>query len=185
VEEKYLVLKRLIYEECRVQCVDDGCIPNRHPEQEETVLPVVSKGLYDKIREKLLPYHKSLFYFGLKMLCVLVFSFAIFKLINMLHEFNITGFVQVVTTGSLGVIPHVFNVVALKTNDEKKEAWEEKLKLNVKYMVKYLVRENSELARTVLIMQKNNTGTNENVQNRSDNHRENASDYELLEIRST
>ena len=113
---------------------------------------------------------------------LLAFSYAIFELINMLHEFNITGFVQVVTTASLGVIPHVFNVVALKTNDEKKEAREEKLKLNVKYMVKDLVRENSELARTVLIMQKNNPGTNENVQNRSDNHRENASDYELVQF---
>ena len=183
MEEKYLVLKRLIYEECRdVQGVNNGCIPNRHPKRDEKVLPVVSKVLYDKIREELLPYHTSLFYFGLKMFWSLIFSYSIFMLINSLHEFNVTGAVQVVTTASLGVIPHIFNMVALKTNDEKKKAWEEKLKLNVKYMVEDLVREYPELARTVLIIQQeNNTAANENVQNGSDNRQKNG---QLLEMMS-
>ena len=42
MEEKYFVLKRLIYEECRkIQYVNNGCIPNRHPKPNEKVLPVV------------------------------------------------------------------------------------------------------------------------------------------------
>ena len=186
MEEKYLVLKRLIYEECQgVQDVNNGCIPNRYPKRKEKVLPVVSKVLYDKIREELLPYHTNLFYFGLKIFWSLIFSYSIFKLINVLHEFNVTGAVQVVTTASLGVIPHIFNMVALKTNEEKKKALEEKLKLNVKYMVEDLVRANPELAWTVLILQENgNTATDENVQNVSDNRQENGQNYELLEIRS-
>ena len=78
MEEKYWVLKRLIYEACREkQQVDNGCIPNRHPKREEKVLPVVSKELYDEIREELLPYDTNLFYFGLKIFwsCFLVWHF--------------------------------------------------------------------------------------------------------------
>ena len=180
MEERYLVLKRLIYEECRdVQTVNNGCIPSRHPKRDEKVLPVVSKVLYDKIRKELLPYHTNLFYFGLKIFWSLIFSYSIFKLINLLHEFNVSGAAQVVTTASLGVIPHIFNMVALKTNEEKKKALEEKLKLNVKYMVEDSVRDDPGLARTVLIIQGNtDTAADENV------HQENGQDYELVEIMS-
>jgi hypothetical protein len=66
----------------------------------------------------------------------------------------------------------------LKTNEEKRKAWEEKLKVNVKYMVKDLVRDDPELARTFLIIQKDNdTATNENVQNRPNSHREDVNGY--------
>ena len=186
MEERYLVLKRLIYEECRdVHGVNNRSIPKRHPKRDEKVLPVVTKVLYDEIRKELLPYHTNLFYFGLKFFWSLIFSYSIFKLINLLHEFNISGAVQVVTTASLGVIPHIFNIVALKTNEEKKKAWEEELKLNVKYMVKDLVREKPERARTVLIIQGDSNKTaNQNVQNGSNNHQENVHDCEFSEIRS-
>ncbi len=165
MEEKYLVLKRLIYEACRdIEHVNNGCIPNRHPKREEKVLPVVCKGLYDKIRGKLLPYDRNLLYFALKTFWAFAFAFGILKLIDMLHEFNVTGLVQVITTASLGVMPHIFNMIALKTSEEKKKATEEKLKINVKYMVEDLLRKNPELARTVLIIQQNNdTIPDENV----------------------
>jgi hypothetical protein len=173
MEEKYWVLKQLIYEECRDKEQDNnGCIPNRHPKREEKVLPVVSKELYDKIREELLPYDTNLFYFGLKLFWCFVFSFGIFKLINMLNELNVTGVVQVVTTASLGIMPHIFNMVASKISVERKKAWEEKLELNVNYMVEDLIREDPELARTVLIIQKNDGTTSD----------ENA--YELVQVRS-
>ena len=155
MEEKYCVLKRLIYEACRdKQQVNNGCIPNRHPKREEKVLPVVSKELYDKIREELLPYDTNLFYLGLKLFWCFVFSFGIFKLINMLNELNVTGVVQVVTTASLGIMPHIFNMVASKISEERKKASEEELKLNVKFMVEDLIREDPKLARTVLIRQR-------------------------------
>ena len=162
MEEKYLVLKRLIYEACRdIEHVNNGCIPNRHPKREEKVLPVVSKELYDKIREKLLPYDTNLFYFALKIFWAFAFSFGILKLIEMLNEFNVTGVVQVITTASLGVMPHIFNMIGLKTSEEKKKAREEKLKLNVKYMLEDSLRADPELARTVLIIQQNNDATTE------------------------
>ena len=152
MEEKYLVLKRLVYEACRdmqpVNNGSNGCIPNRHPKREGKVLPVVSKELYDKVREKLLPYDINLFYFALKIFWAVAFSFGILKLIELLNEFNVIGVVQVITTASLGVMPHIFNMIALKTSEEKKKAREEKLKLNVKYMVEDLVREDPQLART-------------------------------------
>ena len=163
-EEQYSVLKRLIYEACReIQNINNGCIPNRHPKPNEDVIPVVSKRLYDKIREELLPYDTNLFYFGLKMVWSIAFSYAIFTLINMLNEFNVTGLVQVITTASLGVMPHIFNMVGLKTNEERKKAWNEKLKLNVKYRVEELISENVKLY-DYLIKNAKNTTNKENTE---------------------
>ena len=153
MEEKYFVLKRLIYDVCReTQDINNGCIPNRHPEPNEEVIPVVSKELYDKIRKVLLPYDINLFSFGLKMFWAIAFSLSIFALIRALYELNVTGLVQIVTTASVGVMPHIFNTVGLKTNQETKKANTENLELNVKYMVEKLIREDRELARTVLII---------------------------------
>ena len=154
MEEKYFVLKQLIYEACReAQNINNGCTPNRHPKPGEKVLLVVSSKLYDKIREEFLPYDTNLFYFVLKMFWAIAFSSGILALINMLNEFNVTGLVQVVTTASLGVMPHIFNMVGSKTSKAKTKAYNENLKLNVKYMVEELIREDPELARTVLIME--------------------------------
>jgi hypothetical protein len=171
MEEQYLVLKRLIYEECQdVQGINNGCMPNRHLKRDEKVVAVVSKDLYDKIREELLPYHTNLSYFGFKMFWILVFSYNIFRLINLLHKFNVSGVVQVVTTASLGVMPQVFNIISLKASEEKKKAWEKNLKLNVKYMVEDLVREDPELARTVLIIPEiNDTSADDNVEQVEEN----------------
>ena len=142
MEEEYFVLKQLIYETCReAQNINNGCIPNRHPKPSEKVLPVVSRELYDKIRKKLLPYDTNLFYFVLKMLWAIAFSLGILALINMLNELNVTGLVQVVTTASLGVMPHIFNMVALKTSEAKTKAKNENLKLNIKYIVNELICE--------------------------------------------
>ena len=141
MEENYLLLKQLIYEACRDTKHDDNDFKrNRLLKRNEKVLPVVSKELYDKIREKLLPYDENLFYLAVKLLCAYAFSFAIFQLIIMLREFEVTGFVQVLTTASLGVMPHLFNMATLKTSEQTKEAWKEKMKLNVKYMVEELVK---------------------------------------------
>ena len=153
MEEQYFVLKRLIYEACQETLnANNGCIPNKHPEPNEEVIPVVSKELYDKIREELLPYDTNLLYFVLKMVWSIAFSLGIFALINMLNESNVTDLVRVVTTASLGVMPHVFNMIGLKTGEERKKAWNEKLKLNVKYKIKELIAKDFKLARTVLIV---------------------------------
>ena len=164
MEEKYFLLKRLIYEACReTENINNGCIPNRHPKPNEDVIPVVSKRLYDEIRKKLLPYDTNLFYFGLKMVWSIAFSYAIFTLINVLNEFNVTGLVQVITTASLGVMPHIFNMLGLKTNEERKNAKNEKLKLNVKYRVEELISKNVKLY-DYLIKNAKNTTNKENTE---------------------
>ena len=181
MEEKYFVLKRLIYEECReTQNINNGCIPNRHPKPNEEVLPVVSKELYDKIREELLPYDTNLFCVGLKMFWSIAFSLVIFALVNMLNEFNVTGLVQVVTTASLGVMPHIFNMVGLKTNEERKKAENEKLKSNVKFMVEELIGKDPKLARRLLIVEQDDDGIKEN--NNTATNDENTEDSEHFEI---
>ena len=160
MEEKYFVLKQLIYETCReTQGIDNCCIPNRHPEPNEKVLLVVSKVLYDDIRKRLLSYDTNFFYFGFKMVWYIVFSSSVLAVIKMLNEFNVTGLFQVVTTASLGVMPYIFNMVALKTSEAKTKAWNENLKLKVKNLVKELIRRNPELARTVLIIEQDNIAT--------------------------
>ena len=164
MEEKYFLLKRLIYEACReTENINNGCIPNRHPKPNEDVIPVVSKRLYDEIRMKLLPYDTNLFYFGLKMVWSIAFSLGIFVLINMLNKFNVTGLVQVVTTASLGVLPYILNMVGLKTSEERKKAWNEKLKLNVKYRVEELISKNVKLY-DYLIKNAKNTTNKENTE---------------------
>ena len=151
MEEKYFVLKRLIYEACQTN------IPNKHPKPNGKLLPVVCKELYDEIRGELLPYDMNLFYFGLKMVWAIAFSLGIFTLVNTLYKFNVTGLVQVVTTASLGVMPHIFNLVGLKTSEERKKAENENMELNVKYMVE-LIPKDSKLASTVLMIERDSAG---------------------------
>ena len=81
----------------------------------------------------------------------------------MLNAFNVTGLVQVVTTASLGIMPHILNITGLRDSEERQKAWNEDLKLNVKYMVEELIREDPELARTVLIMEQDDVVINENI----------------------
>ena len=149
MEEKYFVLKQLIYEACReAQGINDGSIPNRNPEPNKDVIPVVPKELYDKIRKQLLPYKKNLLYFGLKMCWSFVFSYGIFKFASMQNELAVV--IQIMTTASLGVMPHILNMEASRIFEERKTASTKKMKLNVKYMVEELIREDPKLAKTVI-----------------------------------
>ena len=160
MEEKYFVLKQLIYEECRdIQRVNNGCIPSRHPKRKENVLPVVSRELYDKVREELLPYHTNLFYFSLKVLMLSIFAYGIFELVNTLHALKISAVVRVLITLSVSIVPYIFNMEKLSTSEARKKAWLEKMKLNVKYIVEELTLEDPELARTVLIIQDKSNDT--------------------------
>ena len=162
MEEKYFVLKQLIYEECRdIQRVNNGCIPSRYPKRKENVLPVVSRvrELYDKVREELLPYHTNLFYFSLKVLMLSIFAYGIFELVNTLHALKISAVVRVLITLSVSIVPYIFNMEKLSTSEARKKAWLEKMKLNVKYIVEELTLEDPELARTVLIIQDKSNDT--------------------------
>ena len=99
----------------------------------------------------------------------------------MLNAFNVTGLVQVVTTASLGIKPHILNITGLRNSEERKKAWNEDLKLNVKYMVEELIREDPELARTVLIMEQDDDVIKENIINNTTADNENTEDSEHVE----
>ena len=160
MEEKYLILKRLIYNECRrIRPANDGCIPNRHSErkQEEKLLPVLHKMLYEKIREKLLPYPTNLFYFAIKMHWAITFLIVFINLLKLLNESDIPSVISVVTTASISVVPHVFSMVGLGTSKENKKAWKKKMRLKVKYMVKDLVHEHPKYATWFIIEENKKT----------------------------
>ncbi|CAB4007068.1 exportin-7 [Paramuricea clavata] len=152
LEEEYISLKWIIYEACQeIKAKEDkegnnnSCTRNKS----EKVLPLVSKELYDKIRDTYLPYNTNIFYYSLKILWCFIFSYGIFELVNMLNALNIPAAAQIVTTMSLSIIPHVFNTIALRQSEAKKKARDEKLKLNVKRTVEELTVGNPELAWTV------------------------------------
>ena len=155
LEEEYISLKWIIYKACKeIKAKEDkegdnnSCTRNKA----EKVLPLVSKELYDKIRDTYLPYNTNMFYYSLKILWCFIFSYGIFELVNMLNALNITAAAQILTTMSLGVIPHVFNTIALRQSEARKKALGEKLKLNVKCMVEELTIGNPELARTFKVL---------------------------------
>jgi hypothetical protein len=176
VEEKYFALKQLIYEECRdIQRVNNGCIPSRHPKRKENVLPVVSRELYDKVREELLPYHTNLFYFSLKVLMLSIFAYGIFELVNTLHALKFSAVVGVLITFSVSIVPYIFNMEKLNTSEARKKAWLENIKLNVKYIVEEPTLEDPELARTVLIIQDK---SNDTVDREQETAYENVLQYE-------
>lgn len=155
LEEEYISLKWIIYKACQeIKAKEDkegdnnSCTRNKA----EKVLPLVSKELYDKIRDTYLPYNTNMFYYSLKILWCFIFSYGIFELVNMLNALNITAAAQILTTMSLGVIPHVFNTIALRQSEARKKALGEKLKLNVKCMVEELTIGNPELALTFKVL---------------------------------
>ena len=146
LEEKYLLLKLLIYEACQ----DKQVIPDL--QENEKLISVVSKELYNKIRKKFLPYRTNLFWVFLKLLWLFVFSYTTYELVNMLHKFHITAAVQVMVTASISILPLIFKIVAWNiSNEQTKDVWKEEIKLNVKHMVKKLVDNNGELGKTFLI----------------------------------
>jgi hypothetical protein len=113
---------------------------------------VVSKELYDKIREHLLPYHGNLFRFVLNILCISVFSYLTLTLVRILQASDISPTVQSLTTFSVCAFPYIMNTVAANKSDEQKNAWKEQLKHRVKPLVDKFTANNPELGRTQLII---------------------------------
>ena len=177
IEQKYFVLKRIVYEACRDSRVRRAESAQDHEqietsdsqenqqlrsnERDKIALPVVSKEVYEQIRDQFLPYHTSIFHFIFRVLWSVVFSYSIFEILNVLYAFQISAVVQVITTASLGVIPHLFNTIDLKIGDEVDKAWEEKLHQNVKEMVEKLVAMDNARAKTVLMVKEDGDPCNE------------------------
>ena len=92
--------------------------------------PMISRQFYDRIREKILPYNLILFNFFIKVFFVCLFAYFLFTIVRILNTANISGTVKVITTMSVSVVPHIFNVVAAKNSEEekKKEVQKNKVK---------------------------------------------------------
>ena len=127
VEEKYFLLKLLIYEECQEKKAKTNEI-NGTPQKDQKLVSVVSKKIYDIIREKLLPYTAPVSWAFIKLLWLLVFSDGILELVRMLHTFNTTAGIKVVVTASVGILPRIFNNITWNAGgEERKEAWKKNI----------------------------------------------------------
>ena len=102
--------------------------------------PMISKQFYNRIRETILPYNLTLFYFFIKVLCVFFFAYFLVEVINILESTDISGTVKVITTMSVGVLPYILNVVAGKLSEERKKAQNEVQKIKVETFMSELTQ---------------------------------------------
>ena len=125
-----------MYEECQEKNAKTNEI-NGTPQKDLQLISVVPKKIYDSIREKLLSYKATASWAVIKLLWLLVFSYGILELVRMLHTFNTTAAIKVVVTASIGILPRIFNTITWNAGgEERKEAWEKDMKLNLKRMIK-------------------------------------------------
>ena len=157
MDSKYSALKICIYEEYqnRMSNGDPGS-NNSSKKESGDIVPVVSKQLYGKVRERLLPYHIQLSHYIPDFLVILFLLGCFIYVIMVLQKYHATGVVKVLTTMSVSVLPYIFNSVVLQSSEEEKSAWNERLKLNVKRVVDELIAEDPEFARTVLTIRPHN-----------------------------
>ena len=111
-------------------------------------LCVVSKELYDNVRERLLPYHVTLFFFALKVVLIFLFSYLTLTLVRVLQASDVSPTVQLLTTVSVSAFPYIMNIVGAKKGEDQKDAWKEQLKQRVKPLVDKLTAGKPELRRT-------------------------------------
>ena len=140
LEQKYFLLKLLIYEECQARKPDTN-ENETLPEQDQEIhrVAIVPKEIYDSIRKELLPYDKSLFWVVLQLLWLLVLSYGVSELVRMLRAFNTTATIKVLATASVGILPHMFNTIFWNAKGgDGKEPWKKELKENVKRLVETL-----------------------------------------------
>ena len=138
LEQKYFLLKLLIYAECQARKPDTD-ENETLPEQDQEIHCVVPKEIYHSIRKELLPYDKSLFWVVLQLLWLLVLSYGVSELVRMLRAFNTTATIKVLATASVGILPHMFNTIFWDAKGgDGKELWKKELKENVKRLVEAL-----------------------------------------------
>ena len=160
MDSKYFALKIFIYEEYQKRMSNEDPGSNGNSKKESgAIVPVVSKQLHGKIRERLLPYHIHLSYYVPDFVVILFFLGFFVYVIMVLQKYHATDVVKVLTTMSVSVLPYIFNAVVLQSSEEEKRAWNERLKLNVKRVVDELIAEDPEFARTVLTIRPHNKKT--------------------------
>ena len=113
---------------------------------------VVSKELYDDVRERLLPYHGVLFCFVLKVFGVSLFAYVTLTLVRILQANDVSPTVQLLTTFSVSAFPYIMNTVAAKKGEEQNNNCKEQLKYRVEPLVDELTADNSDLRQTQLVV---------------------------------
>ena len=192
VEEKYFTLKALIYEEVEdinnnsnndntnsnndntnsnndnANSNNDNTNSNNNNDgsnncdDDYEIVCVVSKELYDKIRERLLPYDENLFYFAVKLFFMVGFSYIALSLVRIFQASDASPAVQVLTSLSFGAIPYLLNIAVSRKGDEEKAAWKKQLRVRVKQQVIKLTTRNPDYLR-IHLKKWPNKNDNENV----------------------
>ena len=164
VEEKFFLLKLLIYEECQEKKAKFNEI-NGTPQKDQKLVSVVPKKIYDTIREKLLPYSATVSWAVIKLLWLFVFSYGILELVRMLHTFNTTAGIKVMVTASVGILPRIFSTITWNAGgEEREEAWKKDMKLNLKRMIKAIPDDEIVLSIPMMIQLSKWTQATENPQ---------------------
>ena len=120
---------------------------------DDEIVCVLSKKLYNKIRERLLPYDENLFYFALKLFFVVGFSYVALSLVKIFQASDVSLAVQMLSSFSVGALPHLMSIVASKKGEEEKYVWKKELRARVKQKVRKLTANNPEFRQILLIKQ--------------------------------
>ena len=147
VETKYLILKTKIHEVCKERKEErknesNTSMPTtssnlqENEENTETTDPqytvnvkegTVSKALYDKIREIMLPYNVVLFSFFLRMFFVANFCLIIFVMMLLAQESNIAAPAQIMSAIIVSTFPLIFDAIWADNIFEQKNVNAKKL----------------------------------------------------------
>ena len=142
----------MIYEECRDNANKEKYLETirRQKNRNTKLVPVVSRKLYDKIRERLLPYDTTFFYYIVTVAFLIIpLSTIVYKQLETFQEIDVTPTINILITLMIGALPYGYNLIIHARNGEEwKTAWKEEIKMNVKCMV----LNNPDLAKTVLIV---------------------------------
>ena len=84
--------------------------------------PMIPRKLYDKVREKFLPYDQVLFPYFAGVLIVIAFAYFLFVLMSLSQKSGVSSSVQVVGSISGAILPIMFNFVWKQNGEEQKSA---------------------------------------------------------------
>ena len=125
VELKYKVLKTNTYEVC-MELWENNEAPVQNPEGNLEVFTVnvndgkILKTLYNKIREKILPYDKVLFYFFARMVFVATFFLILYAMMSLAQKSNISSPAQIISSLIVSTFPLFFDTIWANCTFEKR-----------------------------------------------------------------
>ena len=124
--------------------------------QKGHIVPVISKKIYHKVQERILPYDTNLFGLIMKSLFIVLFTYFCIEYVLRRQESNFTDIVKVLTTMSISVLPYFFNVLLpTLSNEHEEEAWNEMIRVNVKHLVDEIeLDKGQKLDKSILILQR-------------------------------